>query len=249
MNNVFFWKSVFVKHPILRPPWLTTKIGHIFGPNFKAVREVPLNFEISALSQSLTKIQTISQFHKSSYLKSTLSRLHERARDDFLHVCPHDEDQMVRSSKKKYKQKVSSFHWCPGAGGWQCTAPASALPTRSTTTTRSRSWAASCSPSPPWSCPTCRTPCPWPYPSLAELSLGKLKSSVNWMKLCPWVHRNALWNKVFSNSCLLSWSFLPASSCCGGRKEAANLQFLLPLNGFRCELKAVVGPYYVIVWG
>ena len=143
------------------------------------MREVPLNFEISALSQSLTKIQTISQFHKSSYLKSTLSRLHERARDDFLHVCPHDEDQMVRSSKKKYKQKVSSFHWCPGAGGWQCTAPASALPTRSTTTTRSRSWAASCSPSPPWSCPTCRTPCPWPYPSLAELSLlGKLKSSV-----------------------------------------------------------------------
>ena len=37
-----------------------------------------------------------------------MSRLHERAGDDFLHVCPHDEDQMVRSSKR-YFNKASMF--------------------------------------------------------------------------------------------------------------------------------------------
>ena len=48
-----------------------------------------------------------------------------------------------------------------GVAGWLSTAPASHLPTPSTMMTPSRSWAASCCQSLPWSCPTCRTQCQW----------------------------------------------------------------------------------------
>ena len=118
--------------------------------------------------------------------------------------------QKIFQQSLNVSTKVSSYHSCSGAAGWQSTAPASALPTQSTTTTPSRSWAASCSPSLPWSCPTCRTPCQWPYPSLAELSAGKIRINLWKLNLCPTL---GTWKcivekiNVLAKCCLLSGLF------------------------------------------
>ena len=49
------------------------------------------------------------------------------------------------------------------------------------------------------------------------------------------------------------WSFLPASSCCGGRKEAADLQFLLPSERVKSNSPTTVGrtvvAWKVLNWG
>ena len=80
----------------------------LFGPYFKTAKflKVVGSVAISTPLNNPEKYNNSAMYNLTIYI--ALSRLHERAGDDFLHVCPHDEDQMVRSSKR-YFNKASMF--------------------------------------------------------------------------------------------------------------------------------------------